>query len=106
MFWYEDFNYYPNYSTRRLYFGEVETPYYINESQDHVVLADIDAQPFVASQKLVNFASLLRRMCSPSHDDVIFSTSSLDQCDKFKRDFVDVISRRLKVSMRTVFLAL
>ena len=23
-------NYYPNYSTRRLYFGEVETPYFIH----------------------------------------------------------------------------
>ena len=31
MFWYEDLsNYYPNYSTRRLYFREVETPYLID----------------------------------------------------------------------------
>jgi len=27
MFPYEDLNYYPNYSTHRLYFGEVVTPY-------------------------------------------------------------------------------
>ena len=28
MFWYEEFfNYYPNYTTHRLYFEEVETPY-------------------------------------------------------------------------------
>ena len=26
MFWYEDFNYYPNYSTRRLYLTEVKAP--------------------------------------------------------------------------------
>jgi len=27
LFCYKDLNYYPDYSTRRLYFGEVETPY-------------------------------------------------------------------------------
>jgi len=41
----DELNYYPNYSTRRLYFGEVETPYSTQNIVHQLIVTATDTLP-------------------------------------------------------------